>query len=112
MPSSGWLLTGAAVLVGTLLLVSVRRARPVPGAAAAPEDLACRELVELVTDLLDGVLPAAWRDGVESHLADCDGCAEYVRQIRTTIEALGRGPGHPAAAAARDAPGGGREVPG
>jgi hypothetical protein len=97
VPSTGWLLTGAAVLVGALLLVSVRLARPGaveasparPAAATAPDDLACRELVELVTDYLDGVLPEGWRDGVESHLADCDGCTEYVYQIRTTIETLG-----------------------
>jgi hypothetical protein len=90
VPSTGWLLTGAAVLVGALLLVSIRRTRPAPEAAeAAPDDLACRELVELVTDHLDGLLPTGWRDGVESHLAGCDGCTEYVRQIRATIEALG-----------------------
>jgi anti-sigma factor RsiW len=51
--------------------------------------LACRELVELVTDYLDDVLPPGWRDGVASHLAECDGCTEYVRQVRTTIAALG-----------------------
>lgn len=93
VPSTGWLLTGAAVLVGALLLVSTRRARPAPAVTApavtAPDDLACRELVELVTGYLDDVLPPGWRDGVESHLAGCDGCTEYVRQIHATIEALG-----------------------
>jgi MFS family permease len=92
VPFSGWLLTGAAVLVGLLLVVSTRRARPAPVEAAPstpPEDLACRELVDLVTDYLDGVLPPNWREGVESHLGECDGCTEYVRQVRTTMEALG-----------------------
>jgi hypothetical protein len=89
VPQTGWLLAGAAVLVGALLLVSVRLARPVAEVPTAPDDLACRELVELVTDYLDDVLPPGWRDGVASHLAECDGCTEYVRQVRTTIAALG-----------------------
>ena len=58
--------------------------------------------VELVTDYLDDVLPAGWRDGVASHLADCDGCTKYVRQIRTTIEALGGLQAYPAGPAAPD----------
>ena len=72
-------------------MVSVRRARPVaePAEVAPPGEVACRELVDLVTDLLDGVLAPGWREGVEAHLADCDGCTEYVRQIRATVEALG-----------------------
>jgi hypothetical protein len=91
-------LTGAAVLVGALLVVSTRLARPVPAEPAdpvPPADLACQELVELVTDLLDGVLPPGWRDSAEAHLADCDGCTEYVRQIRTTIAALDALPSQP-----------------
>jgi hypothetical protein len=87
VPRTGWLLTGAAVVVGALLLVSVRLARR--EAAPASDGLACQELVDLVTDYLDDVLPPGRRDGVESHLADCDGCTEYVRQIRTAIDALG-----------------------
>jgi hypothetical protein len=100
VPQTGWLLTGAAVLAGVLLVVSTRLARPAPvepDAVAPPADLACRELVDLVTDLLDGVLPAGWRDAVESHLADCDGCTEYVRQIRATVDALGSLPARDAA---------------
>jgi len=41
-----------------------------------------------VTDYLDGVLSPDWRAGFENHLADCDGCAEHVQQIRLTIRAL------------------------
>jgi anti-sigma factor RsiW len=53
-----------------------------------PDDLACKELVGLVTDYLDGVLPADWRAGFDGHLAGCAGCTEYVAQIRFTIQAL------------------------
>jgi anti-sigma factor RsiW len=42
----------------------------------------------LITDYLDGGLPADWRAGLEEHLSGCDGCTEYTRQIRFTIDAL------------------------
>lgn len=90
---SGWLLAAAALLVAILLVVSTLRAatpKPPPTAEEiSPADLACRELVDLVTDYLDKVLPPDWRQGFEAHLAECDGCTEYVHQIRTTIQALG-----------------------
>jgi MFS family permease len=61
-----------------------------PDRSDPPADLACRELVYLVTDYLDGVLPANWWAGVERHLAECDGCTAYLQQIRVTIDALQR----------------------
>ena len=76
VPQTGWILTGAAVLVGALLVVSTRLARPAPSEpddAVPPADLACQELVELVTDLLDGVLPPGWRDSAEAHLRTATG---------------------------------------
>jgi anti-sigma factor RsiW len=51
-------------------------------------DLTCQELVELVTDYLDGVLPPDLRHKLQTHLAGCDGCTEYVRQISATVRAL------------------------
>ena len=52
-------------------------------------DLACRELVELVTDYLEGALAPAERDRFEAHLAACDGCSEHLRQLRTTLRVAG-----------------------
>jgi anti-sigma factor RsiW len=49
----------------------------------------CRDLVELVTDYLDGVLSPQVTAAVEAHLAICPGCAEYLAQIRQTIAATG-----------------------
>ncbi len=90
---SGWFLVAAASLVGALLIASaVRRPAPLGAApgerAPAPEELACKELVELVTDYLDGVLPRDLRDELRRHLSGCDGCTEYVRQISATVRAL------------------------
>ena len=53
-------------------------------------DLACRELVELVTDYLEGALPATERERFEAHLAECEGCDAYVEQVRATIRLAGR----------------------
>jgi len=53
------------------------------------DEIVCRELVELVTPYLEDVLPPDERVLVEQHLADCDGCAAYVQQMRLTIRAVG-----------------------
>jgi predicted anti-sigma-YlaC factor YlaD len=58
---------------------------------ATPEktDLTCRELVELVTDYLDGALPLKDRLDFERHLVWCSWCRDYLDQMRTTIELTG-----------------------
>ena len=58
------------------------------------DPLVCQEFVELVTDHLEGALPAAERARFESHLAACDGCAAYFESFRATVSALGTTP-HP-----------------
>jgi MFS family permease len=90
---AGWFLAAAAGLVGLLLIASAHRRRPRPLGTAGepapePAELACKELVELVADYLDGVLPRERRDELQAHLAGCDGCSEYVRQIGATLRAL------------------------
>ena len=52
--------------------------------------LACNEVVELITAYLDGALKRRDRKAFERHLSKCDGCTNYVEQIRITIEAVGR----------------------
>lgn len=51
--------------------------------------MTCKQLVELVTDYLEGALPPDERARLEAHLAECVGCEIYVRQMRATIAALG-----------------------
>ena len=53
------------------------------------EDLTCRELVELVTEYLEGTLAPDDRDRFEQHVVLCDGCAFYLDQMRTTIAVTG-----------------------
>ncbi|GAA5160808.1 zf-HC2 domain-containing protein [Pseudonocardia eucalypti] len=52
-------------------------------------ELDCNQLVELVTDFLDGALDPPTERRVVDHLALCDGCGEYLAQIRATATALG-----------------------
>jgi len=56
------------------------------------EDMACQELVELVTAYLEGCLATAERARFEEHLATCSGCRTYLEQMRMTLRALGHGP--------------------
>jgi anti-sigma factor RsiW len=60
--------------------------------ASASRPLVCRELVELVTDYLEGRLSAEDRARFEQHVGACDGCTAYVDQMRQTIAALGHIP--------------------
>ena len=54
------------------------------------EELTCAELVELVTDYLEGGLAAGDRERFEEHLMFCDGCDNYLEQIRRTVAVSGR----------------------
>ena len=54
------------------------------------EAITCQEVVELVTDYLDGALAPEELARFEHHLTICDGCVWYVEQIRMTVEAVGR----------------------
>jgi anti-sigma factor RsiW len=51
--------------------------------------LTCKELVELVTDYLEGALSSEDRKRFEVHFSACDGCTAYLQQMRKTIQTLG-----------------------
>ena len=53
---------------------------------AAP--IACRDLVELVTDYLEGALSPEQHARFQHHIAGCDGCTAYLEQIRQTVALL------------------------
>ena len=59
-----------------------RHRRPDP-----PAPIECRELVGYVTDYLEGAIPDGLRARIDHHLADCDGCTEFLRQMRQTVAA-------------------------
>ena len=51
--------------------------------------LSCREIVEMVTDYLEGDLDADTTTALEAHLDLCPGCVRYVEQISETVTTLG-----------------------
>ena len=51
--------------------------------------LTCKELVELVTEYLEGGLSSEDKERFEAHLATCDGCTAHLQQMRATIQAVG-----------------------
>lgn len=58
--------------------------------SASIPDLACKELVELVTDYLEERLSPADRARFEAHLSACDGCGTYVAQLREVARSASR----------------------
>jgi anti-sigma factor RsiW len=54
------------------------------------QHISCQEVVELVTDYVEGALPVDETALFEQHLNFCDGCVWYVDQMRTTIDSVGR----------------------
>ncbi|HEU4784358.1 MAG TPA: zf-HC2 domain-containing protein [Ktedonobacterales bacterium] len=51
--------------------------------------LSCQELVELVTDYVEGALSPADQARFESHLGGCADCHQYLGQMRQTILLVG-----------------------
>ena len=49
----------------------------------------CIDLVELITEYLEGAMAPRDRTRVDEHLAECDGCTAYLEQCRTTIRLTG-----------------------
>jgi hypothetical protein len=110
--TAGWIIVSISAALATLLILSARAAEATPAEVEAlealaavtgdetlggdprplltppPDDLACRDLVRLVSDYLDGDLPPGWRASIDDHLNACDGCTAYLEQIRQTVALL------------------------
>ena len=57
---------------------------------AADDEMTCQELVEVVTDYIEGTMSPEDRGRFEAHLDECDYCVNYLEQMRVTIRTLGR----------------------
>ena len=58
-----------------------------PSEALAP--MTCQELVELVTEYLEGALSDLDRVRFEEHIALCPMCQVHLEQLRVTVRELG-----------------------
>jgi len=56
--------------------------------AGMTNDLTCAELVERITDLMEGAVDAATRRDLLQHLADCDGCQTYAEQFQASLKRM------------------------
>lgn len=50
----------------------------------------CQEVVELVTELLEGALPDEQARAVREHVQECVDCLRYLGQMQLTARLLGR----------------------
>lgn len=55
----------------------------------AEQELTCHELVELVTEYLEGAMLPPERARLEIHLSNCRPCRHYLDQMRKTIDVVG-----------------------
>jgi anti-sigma factor RsiW len=53
------------------------------------EGLVCQQVVELVSDYLEGNLSRSDRRRFEAHIRHCPNCTNYLEQMRATIRATG-----------------------
>jgi anti-sigma factor RsiW len=54
-----------------------------------PAPITCQQVVELLTEYLEGALDPSTAAQLEEHLATCPGCSTYLEQISLTIRLLG-----------------------
>jgi len=55
-----------------------------------PDDLSCKELVELVTDYFEDRMSPSVKTRFEMHLSYCAWCRVYLTQMRETVRLTGR----------------------
>jgi anti-sigma factor RsiW len=51
--------------------------------------MSCKELVEVITDYLEGTMAAEERRRFDAHLDECPYCVNYLQQMRAVVGALG-----------------------
>lgn len=54
--------------------------------------LSCKEIIELVTDYLEGRMRLADRMRFQMHIGMCKHCRAYLRQMKATVSVLGQLP--------------------
>ena len=55
-----------------------------------PAEIPCQQVVEMISDYLEGALPARDRRRLDAHLAGCPHCSAYLAQMQETLRLTGR----------------------
>ena len=55
-------------------------------------DMSCSEIVELITEYVEGGLSTTDRDRFEEHIGFCTPCLTYLDQMRQTVAGIGEVP--------------------
>jgi anti-sigma factor RsiW len=55
-----------------------------------PAEIPCQQVVELISDYLEGALSVRDRRRLEHHLAGCPHCSAYLAQMRETLRLTGQ----------------------
>ena len=55
-----------------------------------PAEIPCQQVVEMISDYLEGALSAQERHRLDHHLAGCPPCSTYLTQTRETVGLSGR----------------------
>jgi anti-sigma factor RsiW len=62
---------------------------PLSPSASHAIDLACKDVVELVTEYLSDAMTPEERASIEQHLLICPPCVTYLVQMKTTVQLAG-----------------------
>lgn len=55
-----------------------------------PAEIPCQQVVEMISDYLEGALSPREHRRLEAHLAGCPHCSAYLAQMRETLRLTGR----------------------
>jgi predicted anti-sigma-YlaC factor YlaD len=55
---------------------------------SSEKTITCQELTEALTDYFEGVMPEEERARFEAHVEICEGCANYLSQMRQTLRVV------------------------
>ena len=58
------------------------------GEQAESSDIECRRIADLLTDYIEGKLPAATRELIDWHIEGCGPCVAFVNTFRSTVKAV------------------------
>ena len=66
-------------------------------------NLSCQNVAEIITEYLEGAMPLSTRIRFHMHLGLCSACRNYLKQMKYTVQTLGKLPAEPISPEMREA---------